>query len=531
MIHTPRYYQTEAVNKLFDYFDRPDASHPLIDLPTASGKSLVQAMIAEKILDEYPKCRLLFLTHRKELISQNFQELIQNIGIVDAGIYSAGMHSRDTHNQILFAGIQSVHKRARELGRFNLIIIDECHLLPPAGFGMYRTFLNDMFEMAPYCKIVGLTATPYRLDSGLLTEGKNKIFDEIIYRAPLKKLIEEGYICKLVGKTGIVKPDVSGVHKRGGEFIENELAIVCDNSEIIKKAVSEIKELTQDRKHLLLFCAGIKHSEHVSEEMNMQRVSCGVIHSKMSRDGIIDDFKSGKIKAIANVDILITGFNFKQIDCIIMLRPTMSAGLHYQMIGRGFRIHPDKENCLVLDYAGNILRHGPVDKIDIRNTGFDSDKGVTTAPMKECPDCKQAILAGLRTCPHCGYIWPVNIQDIIKHDSEAAPLAPLSQYQPPVEYDVEFVNYYLHEKNNVMSMRVSYYVGVLSSVSEWVCVEHEGYARKKAEEWLHDHLPSGYPIPDTVEDCLDLKNEFKKPIKIFVDYNQKFPKIISRLYA
>jgi DNA repair protein RadD len=527
----PRYYQKESVDKLFEYFNRTDASHPLIDLPTASGKSLVQAMIAEKILNEYPDCRLLFLTHRKELIQQNFQELIQNIGIVDAGIYSAGLHSRDTHNQILFAGIQSVYKRAKELGKFNLIIIDECHLVSNKGFGMYRTFLNDMFELAPYCKVVGLTATPFRLDSGLLTEGKNKIFDEIIYRAPLKKLIDEGYICKLVGKTGIIKPDTSHVHKRGGEFIESELELVCDDMAIIRKAVSEIKELTQDRKHILVFCAGIKHAEHLADEMNIQGIPCGVIHSKISRDNVIEDFKNGKTKALVNVDILTTGFNFKGIDCICLLRPTMSAGLYYQMIGRGFRIHPDKENCLVLDYAGNILQHGPVDKIDIQTTGYDGETGVKTAAMKECPGCKEAVLAHVAVCPHCGYEWPVNVAEMsVNHDGEAAALAPLSQYQPPIEYDVESVFYYLHEKNDKISMRVSYGIGCLNSVSEWICVEHEGYAKQKAVEWLKDHVPEGYPIPDTVEECLELKDEFKKPIKIFVDYNQKFPRIISKLY-
>jgi DNA repair protein RadD len=201
------------------------------------------------------------------------------------------------------------------------------------------------------------------------------------------------------------------------------------------------------------------------------------------------------------------------------------------MIGRGFRIHPDKENCLVLDYAGNILAHGPVDKIDIQATGYDSERGVKTAPMKECPGCKQAILLHLAVCPHCGYEWPVNVADMsVKHDGEAATLSPLSQYKPPMEYDVEDVNYYLHEKNDKISMRVSYSIGVLDSVSEWICIEHDGYAKQKAVEWLKSHVPEGYPIPDTVEECLELKNEYKKPIKIFVDYNQKFPRIISKLY-
>ena len=533
MKHVPRYYQKESVDAIFNYLENDDAGHPLVELPTGSGKSLVQSMVAERVLSDYPDCRVLFLTHDKKLIQQNFQDLIANIGIVDAGIYSAGLHSRDTHNTIIFASIQSVYKRARELGTFNLIVVDECHLIPAKGFGMYRTFLSDMFELVPYCKVIGLTATPYRLDQGLLTEGKDKLFDEIIYRAPLKKLIDEGYLCKLIGKTGVIKPDVSKVKKRGGEYIEGDLAIACDDAAIIEKAVSEIVELTSDRKHILLFCAGIKHAEHVAAEMTRHGIPCAVAHSKMPTNELdqnIKDFSDGKIRAIANVDMLTTGYNSRQIDCIVMLRPTMSTGLYYQMIGRGFRTFDGKENCLVLDYAGNILQHGPVDKIDIQVTGYDSEKGVKTAPMKECPGCKEAVLLSLATCPHCGYEWPVNHDDMIKHGTEAANVSPLSEYKPPIEYDVEDVMYFLHEKNDNFSMRVSYVIGPLNSVSEWICIEHEGYARKKAEEWMSDHLPKGYPMPDTVEEALELKAEYKRPVKIFVDYNQKFPRIISRIY-
>jgi DNA repair protein RadD len=532
MKYTPYYFQTDAVNTMFDYYMSDDAGHALIVLPTGTGKSLVQSMIAVRMINDYPGCRILFLTHKKDLIEQNYNELITNLGLVNAGIYSAGLNCRDTDNQILFAGIQSVHKRALELGRFNLIIVDEAHLISNKAETMYHRFLDDMFEQAPHCKVVGLTATEYRMDTGLLIDGENKIFDEVIYKYPLYKAIKEGYVCKPIGKAGMIKPDVSGVHKRAGEYIESELAAICDNDIIIRKAVAEIIKLTTDRNHMLLFCVGIEHAQHVSEEMTRQGMHCEVVHSKLSdseRVRITTGFKNGTIRAVANCDLWTTGFNARHVDCIILLRPTKSTGLYYQMCGRGFRTLEGKENFLILDYAGCILEHGPLDKIEVESKGRASDRGVHTAPMKECPECKQPVFLSTTKCPHCGYEWPVSLG----HGGSAEEAEPISKYIPPVEIPLEpyDTTYYAHEsKSGNICMRVSYSIALLQHVDDYVCIEHGGFAESQARKWLKEALPVGYPIPDTVEECMGLTDIFKKPESIFVDYNQKFPKIISRIY-
>lgn len=526
----PRKYQQECVDAIFDYFMENEGA-PIVCIPGGGGKSLIQAMIAEKIITEYPECRVLFLTHRKELIAQNYQELINNMGVVDAGIYSAGLNCRDTENKIIFAGIQSIYKRALELGCFNIICIDECHLLSRDNNSMYLKFLNDMKEQAPYMKIIGLSATPYRLDSGLLTEGDDALFTDIIFDVSIKQLIKDGHLCELVGRSGAVKPDLTGVHKSKGEFIEKELAAVCDNAEIITKAVKEIKTLAADRKHLLLFCVGIEHAEHVCDEMNKQGMQCKVVHSKLpdqERNKILSEYQAGELRAIANVDILTVGYNAKFIDCICMLRPTESTSLYAQMCFRGTRLFPGKENCMILDFAGNILKHGAVDQIYIETKGNSGDRGVKTAPQKECPKCKQAIHLSAVVCPLCGYEFPVSLG----HGETAIDADPISKYKPPVEYNLEpgDIRYYVHEKAGNLSMRVTYSIGLLESVSEWVCIQHEGYAAKKAREWLRKSLPAGYPVPDTVEECMELVDVYKRPCTIYVDYNQKFPRIISRIF-
>lgn len=532
MKYTPYYYQTESVNAFLEYYNSIDSGHGLIVLPTGAGKSLVQAMIADEFSKRYPEKRILFLTHIPKLLEQNFNELIVNLGIIDAGIYCAKFNSRDTENHILFASIQSVFKKAKELGRFGLIVVDEAHSISPNDETMYRKFFSEMIEQSIGCKIIGLTATPYRMGTGLLTEGENKIFDEIIYEYPLYKAINEGYVCKPVGRTGITKPDTSRVKKRGGEYIESELAKVCDDSIIIEKAVSEIIELTKDRKHILIFCVGIAHAEHVAEEFQKQGVMCKAIHSGLQeteQKQIDSDFKNGVIRYVCNVDMWTTGYNYRAIDCIVMLRPTMSTGLYYQMSGRGFRLFEGKKDFLLLDYAGNILTHGPLDKIYVETKGYKKNRGVQTAPMKECKGCGQAIFLSTMICPECGYEYPVNLN----HGATASDASPISKYVPPEEVELtpDDTNFYFHEsKNGKLSMRVSYTLGALQSVSEYICIEHGGYAEQMARKWLKQSLPSGYPIPDTVEECLQLKDIYKKPCSIFIDYNQRFPRVISRIF-
>lgn len=532
MKHIPYYFQNEALSAFGEFYNSIDSGNGLIVLPTGTGKSLLQAMIADYMITRYPEKRILFLTHQPTLIEQNFNELIMNLGITDAGIYCAKFNSRDTMNQILFASIQSVYKKALEIGRFDLIVIDEAHLISPNNETMYRKFFDDMIKQSLGCRMLGVTATPYRMTTGLLTEGDNKIFDEIIYEYPLYKAIKEGYVCKPIGKAGAIRPDTSKVKKRGGEFVEKDLAEVCDNDIIIKKAVSEIIELTHNRKHVLIFCVGIKHAEHVADEIKLQGEDCRAIHSKLSdqeQKEITDNFKNGNLKYVANVDMWTTGFNYREIDCIVMLRPTMSTGLYVQMCGRGFRTFPGKDDFLLLDYAGNILTHGPLDKIYVETKGFKENRGVQTAPMKECAGCGQPIPLSTVICKLCGYEYPVNVG----HGTEAANVDPISKYKPPEEVTLEYddTSFSLHEsKNGKISMRVSYSIGILQSVSEYICIEHGGYAEQMARKWLRQSLPDGCPLPDTVEECLQLKNMYKRPCAIFIDYNQRFPRIISRIF-
>jgi DNA repair protein RadD len=201
--------------------------------------------------------------------------------------------------------------------------------------------------------------------------------------------------------------------------------------------------------------------------------------------------------------VLTTGFDAPNIDCVAMLRPTMSPGLYYQMVGRSFRLHPGKTDALVLDFGGNILRHGPVDALQIKTPSSGSEE----APAKECPKCHTAIHAAYAICPECGYEFPPPQHE--QHDHQASTASILSGEVTDTEYEVRSVIYRIHYKHNApedhpRTMRVDYRVCLNDYRSEWVCPEHSGYARRKFEAWWRER--SNEPMPNTALEAVDLAN-------------------------
>lgn len=534
-----RYYQKQAINSFFDYTAKNWGKHPIIVLPTAAGKSLVQAHIIKRILT-YKDTRILLITHQKELIKQNYLELRENFDndlFMDIGIYSAGLKCRDTSNRILFAGIQSAYKKAWELGWFDVVLVDECHLIPHKGEGMYRTFFSEMKKINKDVVVGGLSATAYRMKEGLLTQGDGALFNDICHETTVKELIEtthyknldnKQYLCKIISpkKSMKNKVDLSGVHIRGGEYIPEEMQKAFQKDDLVCRAVKEIKEYTLDRKKILVFTAGIAHCEEVAEKMISQGMDARCVHSKQSNDineKNINDFKMGHFKYLVNVNTLTTGFNEPGIDCVVLLRSTLSPGLYYQMVGRGLRMFLEKLNCLILDFGQNIVRHGPIDKIEVRSKK-DGSTEIHTAPQKECPECQCLLHATIMECPECGYIYPQND----KHEDEASESKIISEWMKPEDLDVKEVKYYRHEKKGKPdSLRVDYYINDFVKYSQWICIEHEGFARRKAIQWVKEVTDLNV---DSVEEALFKCEDFKKPSQIIVDFNDKFPKITGYIY-
>ena len=497
-----RPYQVEAVSAVYDHLRSRD-DNPCVVIPTAGGKTPVMASICRDAVQQW-NGRVLILAHVKELLEQAVEKLHAMAPDLSSsiGVYSAGLKGRDTDHPIIVAGIQSVYRRAAELDAFDLIMVDEAHLIPPSGEGMYRQFLAEAKIVNPNVRLIGLTATPYRMTSGMICAPEN-LLNHVCYEVGVRELIVQGYLCPLKTKAGRRKVDTSALHIRGGEFITGEVEALMDDDSLVRSACREIVEHTHDRRSVLIFAAGVQHALHVQRVLSECGHECGFVCGEtlpFERTETLRRLKDGDLKYLVNVNVLTTGFDAPNIDCVALLRPTNSPGLYYQMVGRGFRLDPSKTDCLVLDFGGNILRHGPVDAIRIREPG---SNGNGQPPAKECPQCHSVIAIGYSVCPDCGYEFPKREQ--VSHDASASTAGILSDEVTIETYPVQDVVYAVHHKRNAppdapRSMRVDYRIGFNRWQSEWICLEHTGYARHKAELWWRRR--SDVPVPETAEDAV-----------------------------
>ena len=495
-----RPYQREAVEAVYKFLRARD-DNPCVVIPTAGGKTPIMAAICRDAVQRW-NGRVLILAHVRELLEQAAENLRIIAPDLPVGIYSAGLKRRDLGYAVTIAGIQSVYERACNVGHMDLVFVDEAHLIPPDGEGMYRTFLADAKKVNPLLRVIGLTATPFRMQSGMICAPEN-ILNAVCFEIGVRELIVQGYLCPLVSKAGRNKADTSNLHVRAGEFIAGEVEALMNEDRLVTSACQEILNHTYDRKACLIFTSGIKHGTHVATTLRRMGVHVGTVFGEtldFERNRILKDFRTGTLKYLVNVNVLTTGFDAPNIDCVAMLRPTLSPGLYYQMVGRGFRLCEGKENCLILDYGGNILRHGPVDQLRIGG-----NDGTGDAPAKECPQCHTIMAAGYATCPECGHEFPERNHH--KHDATATGEGILSGDVTVETYPVQGVAYAVHVKRDAppdapRTMRVTYQIGLNHWQSEWVCFEHTGYARYKAEFWWRRR--SNNPVPQSIEDAVKL---------------------------
>ena len=499
---TLRPYQEEVKAAVYGHLRARD-DNPCAVVPTAGGKTPIMASICKDAVGQW-NGRVLILAHVKELLEQTADKLRIVCPEIDFGIYSAGLKRRDTEHPVIVAGIQSVYKRACELDAFNLVMVDEAHLIPLEGDGMYRQFLADAKVINPELRIIGFTATPFRLKTGPICT-PDGFLNHICYDVGVRELIRDGFLCPLISKAGKTKADTTALHVRGGEFAADEVENLMDQETLVKSACAEIVQHTTSRQATLIFASGVKHGQHIVETLSREHgIECGFVCGETptaERDATLGRFKTGELKCLCNVNVLTTGFDAPHIDCVALVRPTMSPGLYYQMVGRGFRLHPSKENCLVLDFGGNVLRHGPVDEIQITTM----DRGNGKAPAKECPECQAVIAAGFATCPQCGYEFPPPERK--QHDAKASEAGILSGQVTTTKFRVEDVLCSVHTKRGASedvpkTLRVDYRVGWHEYKSEWVCFEHEGYARQKAVAWWRGRSPD--PVPDSAQRAIEI---------------------------
>jgi len=423
MAFSPRYYQVEAIDAIFDYWAE-DPGHPLVDMAGGTGKSGTMGMLIKRLVEDYDGMRVLSCVHVEELVADNFKEFVGMLPFANAGIYAAALGRRDTRSQVIFAQLQSVWDKAAQIGHIDVMVIDEVHLVPNDGNTMYRRLIAALLAINPDMKLVGFTATPYRLDSGRLDEGDDRLFDKVVYTYSLAQGIEDGYLSRLTSKPSSFVYDMTGVHRQAGDFKKSDLAKATDKEELTRAAVEEITRYAREenRKCAIIFCNGIDHATHVRDEIRASGFSCEVLSGKTpkgERRKIIANLKSGKLWGCTNDNVLSTGTNIPPVDLVADLAPSESTSRYVQRAVRGTRVvwppgfDPDstdaegrkaaiargpKPNCRYMNFAGNIERHGPVDCVRPKRPG----KGQGDAPIKLCPRCEEICAAGARVCPNCG---------------------------------------------------------------------------------------------------------------------------------
>lgn len=530
-----RDYQEESVNAIFNYFCNGGTGNPLVLLPTGSGKSVVIGEFIKRVMLTWPSQRFLQLTHIKELIGQNAKKMLELWPQAPVGIYSAGLKERDHYMPLVFGGIGSVAGNVDLFGWRDIVIVDEAHTISNKASSMYQTVIRDLMKINPALKVIGFTATGYRMGQGQLIE-PGGLFTDVAYDLTnirgFNRLLAAGYLAPLIPKRTATELNTASVKISGGEYQQHDLQAAIDVDEITHAAISEMLELSHDRHCGLVFTAGIEHCNHVCSAIQSFGETATFVHSKMSnaeRDEAIEGFKQGKFKWIVSNGVLTTGFDHPPVDVIGVLRPTLSASLWVQMLGRGTRPYDGsnplfpyfKENCLVLDFAGNTRRLGPInDPVKPRAKG----QKAGDAPIRICEECGTYNHASARVCCSCGHEFPAGPSKLF---TEAGTDELIRTPDMPVieTFNIDRVIYQQHAKLGSPSMiRVCYYAG-LRRFDEFVCVEHGGYAGRKALEWWTRRTTK--PLPASTELALQELAQLKKPVRIRVHTNKRYPEIVG----
>lgn len=386
-MYTLRPYQADSVKAVIHYF-RHHSTPAVIVLPTGAGKSLVIAELAR-----LAKGRVLVLAHVKELVEQNHAKY-EGYGLT-GGVYSAGLGRKDTEHSVVFASVQSVARNLTDFtDQFSLLVIDECHRVPDDKNSSYQKVIAHLLSLNPGMKVLGLTATPYRLGMGwiyqyhtrgLVRSEEPRFFQDCIFELPIHYLLDEGFLtpARLIDAP-VLSYDFSQIKPTStGRYKESELDLVIEQSKrATPQIIEQVIRLAKGKRGVMIFAATVRHAQEILSLLPPEQAAIVIGETPShERDLIIQRFKQQEILFLVNVSVLTTGFDAPHVDLIAILRPTESVSLYQQIIGRGLRLSPGKTECLILDYAGNRY---DLYQPEVGDPKPDSNSEIITIP---CPAC------------------------------------------------------------------------------------------------------------------------------------------------
>lgn len=414
MILQLRDYQQEGVAAIRQQFGRGH-KNVLFQLPTGGGKTVVFSYITEGAARK--NNRVLILVHRAELIRQTSASL-HEIG-VSHGIIAPGF--TPTHNLVQVASVQTLVRRLDKIAAPQLIISDECH---HAGAATW----SKIFQHFSDSRILGVTATPCRLDGKGLGKSSGGFFDTMINGPAVSELIERGFLAKPRVFAPPVGADFSNLRKKYGDYVGAEAAEAMDKPMITGCAVTHYKKLAHNIP-AIAFCASVAHAEHVAEQFRANGYNAASVDGTLDatvRKQRIADLGNGNLQVLTSCDIISEGTDIPIVGAAILLRPTASVGLYLQQVGRALRIYPGKTHAVILDHVGNTMRHGMIDEerewsLEGDRQGKKAKKEDDDIKTKQCEQCYTVHLPA-PVCPECGYVYKIIARKIDQADGELVEL-------------------------------------------------------------------------------------------------------------
>lgn len=531
--HENRQYQQDIEDAVIDYLFNK-TGNPIVASPGGTGKSFVMAKLTKRFVTEWPGTTVMILAQDAKLLRQNRKELERYWPNAPCGTYSSGLKQRDTFHPIIFAGIQSAAKKGHEFGKRNIILIDEADLVSPKDDALYNQLLTTLKETHPACRVVGFTASPFRLGTGCLTN--LDLWDEIcIDLTKTEKFnffIDNGFLSPLVTKAPSQEIDVKSIAMKGNDFDEHSMQEVTDTDELNRAVVKDCIERGSDRKHWLVFSAGLKHGANLTQLFNSRGITTKQLSGKDTvehRTEVENEWRQGKIRCLVNCGLYGRGFDFPAIDLIAIVRATQSVAWWIQACVRGTRTAEAKTDCMVLDYGGNIRRLGPVNDPIVPESRRKGQDVKGEAPIKICPQCFSYVPIQVKSCPDCGFTFPPP-KTIEKSASSADIMVRKNKDNNPIIEDFYVLGIRYKptiSKTGKYYLRITYSVGT-ASFHEAMWFDHAtGPTKRNLEKWW-TYRGGLLPIPDGTDEAAErAPNELKIPTIIRVDLNKKYKEVVG----
>jgi DNA repair protein RadD len=459
-----RSYQASTADWLWDKATVSD-KNPVAPLPTGTGKSLIVAEIIQRALKS-ARTPTLVLCPSKELIIQNKKVLFSYFpeSEIDTGTLCAGLDSYCTDKQVTFATPQSVLNQVKKskCKDYKIIIVDEAHTVP---YGEKGVVYSQIFYANYSAVRIGLTATPWRTDNGLLHKGEGSWFDILKEPIPYSEFVESNWLSPLEGYSPELQMDTQGLSVNGGDFSQVQAAQRF-NGMPLERTIKHALSATQKRKHLAVYCPTISAANKANQLFSDSGEKSEVLTGETrDREEVLKRWKTGETRILCSVEILTTGLDFPALDAIVCFRPTLSSSLWVQIMGRGSRLSPEKKNCLVLDYAGNLERLGGVDIIE--NYWTDYSGGMCSKPAVPAKVSRSNSLSLSVRDPNAGTVNAVKCT------------------VQTVAYIIIPSKRYPSKKILLVSYQAFTEEGFVLRANDFVCCEYSGAARKRAEDWFN----------------------------------------------